>query len=71
MKKLAQVYIKPNGRIQADENSSYDELMINYDLQRVNHQREYRSDDCITNNLAASYLARFKRMYYGQIHSDD
>ena len=42
--------------------------MVNYYLQRVNHQREYRSYDGITNNLAESYFARFKRMYYGQVH---
>ncbi len=68
VKKLATAYIEPNSRIHADENSAYDELIVNYDLQRVNHQREYRSDDGITNNLAESYFARFKRMYYGQVH---
>ncbi len=63
VKKLATAYIEPNRRIHADENAAYDELMVNYDLQRVNHQHEYRSDDVITNNLAESYFARFKRMY--------
>ncbi|MEG9488959.1 IS1595 family transposase [Mannheimia indoligenes] len=66
--KLATAYIKPNSRIHTDESSAYDELMANYDLYRVNHQREYRSDEGITNNLAESYFARFKRMYYGQVH---
>lgn len=37
--------------------------MVNYDY----HQREYRGDDGITNNLAENYFARFKRMYYGQV----
>ena len=68
VKKLATIYIEPNSRIHADENAAYDELIVDYDLQRVNHQREYRSDDGITNNLAESYFARFKRMYYGQVH---
>ena len=68
VKKLATAYIEPNSRIHADENLAYDELIVNYNLQRVNHQREYRSDDGITNNLAESYFARFKRMYYGQVH---
>lgn len=68
VKKLATAYIERNSRIHADENSAYDELIVDYDLQRVNHQREYRSDDGITNNLAESYFARFKRMYYGQVH---
>ncbi|PJG82325.1 IS1595 family transposase [Caviibacterium pharyngocola] len=66
--KLAETYIQPNSRIHADENSAYDELLVSYDLRRVNHQKEYRSDEGITNNLAESYFARFKRMYYGQIH---
>nr|WP_241482489.1 IS1595 family transposase [Muribacter muris] len=68
VKKLATAYIEPNSRIHADENSAYDELMVNYDLRRVNHQHEYRSDEGVTNNLAESYFARFKRMYYGQVH---
>ena len=42
--KLATSYIKAGSRIHADENSAYDELMIHYDLRRVNHQKEYRSD---------------------------
>lgn len=32
VKKLATTYIEPNSRIHADENSAYDELMVNYDL---------------------------------------
>lgn len=69
--KLAGAYIQPNTRIHADENAAYDDLMIRYDLQRVNHQLEYRSDSGVTNNLAESYFARFKRLYYGQIHKLD
>lgn len=65
---LANAYIERDSRIHADENAAYDELMGSYDLQRVNHQREYRSDEGITNNLAESYFVRFKRMYYGQVH---
>lgn len=39
-----------------------------YDLCTVNHKEEYRSDLGVTNNQAESYFARFKRMYYGQMH---
>ena len=39
--KLATSYIKAGSRIHADENSAYDELMIHYDLRRVNHQKEW------------------------------
>lgn len=48
IKKLATAYIEPNSRIHVDENSAYGELMVNYDLQRVNHRHEYRSDEGIT-----------------------
>lgn len=68
VKKLAAAYIKLNSRIHTDENSAYDELIVDCDLQRVNHQKEYRSDEGITNNLAESYFSRSKRMYYGQVH---
>lgn len=68
VKKLAMAYIESNSRIHADENSAYNELTLNYDLRKVNHQREYRSDEGVTNNLAESYFARFKRLYYGQVH---
>ena len=66
--KLATSYIKAGSRIHADENSAYDELMIHYDLRRVNHQKEYRSDEGITNFLAESYFSRFKRMIVGTHH---
>ena len=68
VKKLASAYIEPHSRIHADEHIAYDCLAKTYDLRRVNHQKEYRSDEGITNNLAESYFARFKRMYYGQVH---
>lgn len=66
--KLATTYIKAGSRIHADENSAYDQLMVRYDLYRVNHQKEYRSDEGITNNLAESYFSRFKRMIIGTHH---
>ncbi len=68
IKKLTKEYIAPNTTVCADENPAYDDLLINYDLKRVNHQKEYCSDEGITNNLAESFFARFKRCYYGQVH---
>lgn len=65
---LATAYIECGSRIYADENSAYDELMVRYDLRRVNHQKEYRSDEGVTNNLAESYFSRFKRMIMGTHH---
>lgn len=65
---LVQRYVKKGSRIHTDENKAYDDLLIHYDLRRVNHQKEYQSDDGINNNLAESYNSRFKRMIIGQIH---
>lgn len=68
---LAKLYIEPNSVIHTDEHPSYDNLLVGFDLKRVNHSQEYRSDDGITNNLAESYFSRFKRMYHGQVHKID
>lgn len=65
---LVRQYVKKGSRIHTDENRAYDDLIIDYDLHRVNHQTEYQSDDGINNNLAESYNSRFKRMVIGQIH---
>lgn len=65
---LANKHIEQGSTIHTDESSAYDNLIYFHDLKRVNHQKEYRSDEGITNNLAESYFSRFKRMYYGQVH---
>ena len=54
--------------IHADESNAYDALHAKYDTRRVNHSIEYRSDAGVTNNMAESYFARFRRMQYGQVH---
>ena len=60
--------VAPNSTICADENPAYDGLAFHYDLWRVNHSQEYRSVDGITNNLAESFFARFRRMIMGVYH---
>jgi transposase-like protein len=65
---LADRFITKGAMICADENNAYDPLHAKYDTRRVNHAQEYRSDEGITNNLAESYFARFRRMQYGQVH---
>ncbi len=62
---LTRRLIAPNTTIYADENPAYDNLAFHYDLWRVNHSQEYRSVDGITNNLAESFFARFRRMIMG------
>ncbi|UTO05669.1 IS1595 family transposase [Moraxella sp. FZLJ2107] len=65
---LANKHIAKGSTIHTDESPAYDNLIYFHDLKRVNHQKEYRSDAGVTNNLAESYFSRFKRMYYGQVH---
>ena len=65
---LADRFVKKDAIICADESPAYDTLHAKFDTRRVNHAKEYRSDDGITNNLAESYFSRFRRMQYGQMH---
>lgn len=65
---LANAFVKKGSVICADESNAYDMLHAKYETRRVNHSVEYRADDGTTNNLAESYLSRFRRMQYGQTH---
>jgi len=66
--RIANEFIEKDSTICADESKAYDLLYAKYDVKRVNHQKEYRSDEGVTNNLAESFFSRFKRMQYGQVH---
>lgn len=68
VKKLVAEYIKKDSVIHADESNAYDDLIMYYDLKRVNHSKEYCSDEGITNNHAESFFSRFKRGFRGQYH---
>ncbi|OOH87234.1 DDE transposase [Pasteurellaceae bacterium 15-036681] len=65
---LTQRLVKQGSTICTDENVAYDNLVFQYDLWRVNHSQEYYSIDGITNNLAESFFARFRRMVMGIHH---
>jgi hypothetical protein len=65
---LADRVVVKGSTIHADESSAYDPLHAKFDTKRVNHQIEYATDDGVTNNMAESYFARFRRMQYGQVH---
>jgi transposase-like protein len=65
---LTNAFVKKGSVICADESNAYDALHAKYETRRVNHSVEYRADDGTTNNLAESYLSRFRRMQYGQTH---
>ncbi|QKS28113.1 MAG: IS1595 family transposase [Candidatus Accumulibacter similis] len=66
--KLAPAYIAKGSVICADESDAYDLLHARYAVRRVNHSQEFRADDGTTNNLAESYVSRFRRFHIGQIH---
>lgn len=65
---LAKRFVLKGSVVCADESNAYNPLHALYDMRRVNHQNEYRSDDGATNNLAESYFSRFRRMQIGQVH---
>lgn len=54
--------------IHADEHTGYDHFHAHYDMRRVNHGVEYKSEDGACNNQSESYNSRFRRMQYGQCH---
>ncbi|EMU81224.1 IS1595 family transposase [Escherichia coli] len=66
--KLVKENVHPDATIHADENSAYNILHGYFNVKRVNHSKEYRSDDGTTNNYAESYFSRFRRMQIGQVH---
>ena len=65
---LTNAVVDKGSVIHADESNAYDPLHASYVTKRVNHQVEYSTHDGVTNNLAESYFARFRRMQYGQMH---
>jgi transposase-like protein len=65
---LVNAYVASTATICADESDAYDTLHAKFDTRRVNHSKEYKSDEGITNNIAESYFSRFRRMQIGQMH---
>lgn len=55
-------------QIHTDNNSAYDDLLVHYDLKRVNHQIEYADANRENNSQSESYNARFHRKQLGQLH---
>lgn len=65
---LTQKLVNQHSTIHADKNPAYDSLAFQYNLYRVNHSQEYCSIEGITNNLAESFFAQFRRMIIGIHH---
>jgi transposase-like protein len=54
--------------VHADESPAWDQLHASYEMRRVNHSKEYKSEDGACTNWAESFFSRFRRAEYGQHH---
>ncbi len=54
--------------VHADESSAWERLHASYDTRRVNHSKEYVTDDGVNVNQAESYFSRLRRAEIGQHH---
>ena len=54
--------------VHADESSAWDILHAAFDMRRVNHSREYVSEDGANVNQAESWFSRLRRSEYGIHH---
>ena len=52
----------------ADKSSAWDNLYAHYDMKRVNHSIEFKSDDGACTNAAESYFSRLRRSEIGIHH---
>lgn len=66
--KIAVNNISKGSTIHADESNGYDDLHGFYNMFRVNHSIEYKSELGACNNNCESYNARFRRMQHGNMH---
>lgn len=60
--------VHPDAKIFSDEATGYSTLSAGWDHRVVNHSEEYSSDDGTNENQAESFISRFRRMMWGQIH---
>jgi len=58
-------HVKPGTCVMTDSGSGFSPLALNYDLQVVNHSKEYSTLDGVNNNQAESFFARVRRGEYG------
>lgn len=54
--------------VHADEAAGWDRLLASYPMMRVNHSREFKSEDGACTNEAESYFSRLRRAQYGVHH---
>lgn len=66
--KVVHANVDPHARIFTDEANGYSTLSSGWDHRVVNHSEEYRADDGANENQAESFISRFRRLMWGQIH---
>lgn len=65
---LIRQHVASGSVIHADEAAGWDRLLASYEMKRVNHSREFKSEDGACTNEAESYFSRLRRAQYGIHH---
>lgn len=65
---FAKKHVRKGSTIHADEHFSYDDLAGLQELKRVNHSKEYETEDGINTNHVESFFSRVQRAYVGIHH---
>ena len=65
---LIRQHVASGTTVHADESGAWDALHASYPMQRVNHSREFKSDDGACTNQAESWFSRLRRAEIGQHH---
>ena len=60
--------VEQDAIVVTDQGEGFTELGADFDHQVVNHSEEYSTPEGINENQAESYIARFRRLHFGQIH---
>jgi transposase-like protein len=65
---LIRQHVASGSIIHADESNAWERLHASYDVRRVNHSVEYKSEEGADVNQAESYFSRLRRAEIGQHH---
>lgn len=65
---LIRASIVPGSAVHADEAAGWNKLHAFYDMQRVNHQITFKSEDGACTKQAESFFSRLRRAEWGQHH---
>jgi ribosomal protein L37AE/L43A len=65
---LIRQHVASGTTVHADESGAWDALHASYPMLRVNHSREFKSEEGATTNQAESYFSRLRRAEFGVHH---